>query len=252
MAEREGVEPDSGSPSEEQEDRVPLSRAERMAENAARRAAQEANARWEAKFSELREQVAQPKQAETREYSRDQLQAAVDNGTISQEQMDDVLERQREARTERRITQRVEAQARESRLLGEIDRYKSLRPEVADKTSDLGSRVSAEVRALEDRLGVAQDRAGALALEAAALRAVLGPAEQLQAPRVQGHSHEEVDTGGGGDDEPSGEARDGYPKGLSEREKAHYQKMVSSGVYTLEQVKKEVARKRERQKARAA
>jgi len=81
-------------------------------------------------------------------YTRAQLRAAVNAGTITEDQMDETLERQlreslrAEAKTE--ITQTTEAVARNTRLSTQIDALADAHPELKDKTSDLFLKVAAK------------------------------------------------------------------------------------------------------------
>ena len=199
------------------EPRVPLSRAERMAENAAAKAREEAKAHYEAELA---------KRAETpKTWTRTELSTLVDNGDLSQAQADELYDRQRDAQVQKQIRETVDRgltqQSREARVLAQIERYKELVPDVAGE-SETRERIAEEFRQLVD-LG---DDPKDYATELKALRAVLGPVEKLQAQRRPLPSHEE--TGGEGEGTTTTE---GFPKDMPKKHREFYQKMLDDGFY---------------------
>ena len=212
------ADPEESPPSEEP--RVPLSRAERMAENAAAKAREETEARLKAEFATRAETPKEPKT-----WTRAELAQLVDNGDINQAQADELMDRQHEFQVKRQIhetvTQGLTQQSRQTRIESQIDRYKELVPDVADE-SDTRRRVAAEYRYLVDDLGDPEGHA----TELKALRAVLGPLEKLQAPRRPAPAHEETNGEGGGESSP-----EGFPKDMPRKHRDYYQKMLDDGFY---------------------
>ncbi len=162
-------------------------------------------------------------------YTRADLRAAVDAKQITQEQADDLWDRQRETQiTENAKTVALDAvsgkQAKE-RIDADLASYKRLAPEIMDA----GSTVRTDIQARYQRM-VRNGLPGNLATELAAIEAVLGPLEKLErarsATRKQDHDQQ---SGGGGEERPK--TGNKLVDGLDARTKAHYQKGIDAGRY---------------------
>lgn len=179
-------------------------------------------------------------------YTRAQLRAAVNAGTITEDQMDETLERQlreslrAEAKTE--ITQTTEAVARNTRLSAQIDALADAHPELKDKTSDLFLKVAAKFNELTDPSGRNMPK-GDLATELTAIEFVVGTKPK---PRKRELEATEETGGGGGDNSGTGGGdEDGWSKGLSKRQKGFYETQINKGLYKGHadpRLKKELAR----------
>ena len=164
------------------------------------------------------------------EYTRAQLKTAVVAGTITEDEMDRILETQLERRLSRRnadqINQTAAVQTTVAVLSAEIGQYKQAIPELMDQSSAGFRAVATQYHKL-----VALGSPPTLATELAAISAVYGPPEKLQKPgRREVESHEETGSGTG---EPGKVdlRTDGQPKGLTAREREFYAPKVGAGKY---------------------
>ncbi len=163
-------------------------------------------------------------------YTRAELNALVESRAITQDQADSQMDLQiREgARAEaaRVATDTVTAVSRKERVDGEIARYTVVAPEVLDETHDTRARIKEEYKFLIE-LG---DKAS-VETQLKAIRSVLGPIDKLERARNGRPSHEPHREDGGGGVERKPKASDGTYDGLSAREKAHYDKLITNGIY---------------------
>lgn len=170
---------------------------------------------------------AKPASTEPPEYTRAQLKAAVVQGSISEDDMENILDTQRDRRAAKIAGGTAATLVGNDRgtavLSAEIGKYKAAMPDLGDQSSEGFRAVSAEFREM-----VAMGSPATLATELAALKAVFGPAAKLaKAGKREAESHE--DTGSGSGEPGKAEVRDGKPKGLTAREKAYYEKLVGPG-----------------------
>jgi hypothetical protein len=210
--------------------------AKATAESSARAAAAEARAELETERrrdmeTRVQSAAAPPAPPERPPISREEMQAGVDAGTITQIQMDAELERQLEARVEQRVASKQEIKQRGSKIGSQIDEYLARVPDIDDPTSDNHKRVRAEFAALR-KLEYPNDAT----TELAALRAVLGPIENVRIPEV-GNTTREVDTtthaGAGG--EKSGEKAPAGPgpiKGVAGHFVEYWTEGIKAGRYS--------------------
>lgn len=185
-------------------------------------AEREARARLEGKL-EAKPAAEPPK---PKDLTRAELRQAVDNGTLSEDRMAEILEQQ----AERRVAERLEAQM-EAKLAAErgtekrsaeVARYLERIPALAAKDSPEWQRVSREYRDL-----VALGAPEGAATEIAALRAVHGPAEKIpEKSRTERERHEET---GGAADAPASHS---WQKGLDRRQIRYYADRLDRGFYT--------------------
>lgn len=164
-------------------------------------------------------------------YTKAELKAAVEAGQVTQEQADDIWDRQREAQiTERAESAALDVVARtatKERIDADIAAYRQLKPEIMESGSDLREKITAEFKYL---VSVGHPGRGpeAVPTQLAAIRAVLGPLDKLEraaaATRAQ-ESEEQVGSGGaarpagGGTskklvDHLQGDAKDWYERGI--------------------------------------
>lgn len=156
-----------------------------------------------------------------------QLQTAVDNGEIDQNQMTAYLHKQAtDDATEKAtatITSNLQKQQRDLTLDGDITRYQRAAPELNDPTSDLRKRVDGEYAYLTG-IGQPQDKSTALA----AMRNALGPVDALEHTQERSDTSH-IETGGGRQDNPGGDNQDGSPKGMSKPDREYYEKHMGPG-----------------------
>jgi len=137
-------------------------------------------------------------------YAKAELKAAVEAGQISQEQADDLWDRQRETQIREAAKSdalsAVTGKQTKERVDADIAKYRQLKPEIMQAGSAERDRISEEFRYL-----VANGSPNNLATELAAIRAALGSLEKLEkaasAKRAADH------------DQQGGEGGDGKPKG---------------------------------------
>jgi hypothetical protein len=165
--------------------------------------------------------------------TREQLQEHVDNGTITQAQMDTELARQlreelkKELSTELRQEFTVKDQQRV--VQDQFDAYVKVHPDVKVEGSDDLRRVRDEIQSLV-KLGYPHD----LRTEVMAMRMAFGPAERIEETTSQRlDTHRE--TGGAGSapatGAPTGAA---WEKGLNDGQIAAFRKQLDRNVYPSE------------------
>jgi hypothetical protein len=160
--------------------------------------------------------------------TRAQLRALVDEGQITQDEMDAEIERQIEARVTQTVSSAQDTKDRAAKINEEIDLYMERIGDLKDPTSDNHQRIRAEYAALRKR-GYENDAT----TELLALRSVFGDPEKVKIPET-GNVDRETDAtthaGGGseGRDEPE-DAGDGSPKGLDKDFKDYYSKAIEKG-----------------------
>ncbi len=219
---------------------VPFNRAQRMAENAARGEREAADKR----IAEAEKHAAET--TKPREYTRVELQGFVDAGQISQENANALWDQQLEKRVRRDVDQQIDTRLtthnRAVAVQAQVDRYKEFLPDLGDKESETAQKVEREFRALVDLGQPEHVQQGGYATELLALRNIFGPVEALQKSRTGLQTHRESDARGD-DDRDDDATKDGWPKGLSARQKAHYEDQIRKGIYKS---KEDVARLHER------
>lgn len=196
-----------------------------------------ANEKFDSMKAELEAKLeaakASPKAEASKRYTRAELIAMVDSRQITQDQADAQLDYQSredtKAEAQRVAIETVTSVQRKSYVDAEIGRYKAVAPEILDEASETRERIKEEYNFLVGTLG---DSNG-LDTQLKAIRSVLGPVEKLERARNARASHESHrETGGGGASEVGrkGDGKLTYDR-LSAREKAHYDKLIASGLY---------------------
>lgn len=163
-----------------------------------------------------------------KEWTRPELQKAVDDGRIDQLGADRIIEEQAESRITASVSERIETtmQARTltDRINTELGKYKDLKPDVMVEGSADRAAVGEEFDYQVNVLGKPND----LATELDTLRAVFGPSVKLAKGKAKDpETHEET----GGASEETASSSDGAPKGLTAPNRAYYQGMIDSGQY---------------------
>jgi hypothetical protein len=171
-----------------------------------------------------------------RDYTRVELQKFVDEGKISQVDANSLWDKQTEANILANVDAKLDARLKQDSqavaVKAQVDRYKELVPDMMVLDSEARRKVDAEFQTLVD-LGQPNDKAdGGLTTELLALRNVFGPAEALQRSRAELQTHQESGARGGDfSSSDGGLTKDGWPKGLSERQRAHYDEQIRKGIY---------------------
>lgn len=174
--------------------------------------------------------VEKPKASEpAKEYTRAELRAQVNDGKITEDQMDDILERQLEAKLSKKVAETVETRVSASQTAdivgGKIAAYVEVYPAINETNSALRAKIETEFQDLVKN-GADPDK---LSTELAAIKIVCGPLKTGAGRKPGPESHQDIGGVGEGDGKPE---TDGPFKGISARHKAHYEKMIARGVYS--------------------
>lgn len=178
-------------------------------------------------------QKAAPKaEAPKPKYSRAQLREMVNNGTITEDQMDEQLEKQLREQisyeTRSTLAQEVSAAKTQSKVETQIESYMSKYPSLNDKSSDTFKKVEKAFNSLT-ALGDPSDSA---ATELKALMVALGPVEASRVPQgVDKRPETFQETGGSApSDSPSAEGPE-WAKGLTGGQRNYYKGLIDKGIY---------------------
>ena len=194
-------------------------------------AAREEAARARAETEALR--AAAPKAETPKAMTRAELKSLVEDGKITQDAADTYWDKQviETAKTEATKAARgeVEGQKRDSVVQAQFAEYRKLIPVAWETGSKERAKVEKEFVALRE-MGFPDNKV----TEVAALRAAFGDPEAIKASRSTGKNgpgEAHVEVGGGDRPGQNGAEADGMPKGLTEREKAHYTDKINRGIY---------------------
>lgn len=163
-------------------------------------------------------------------YTRAQLNAAVAASQITQDAADELWDKQvrAEARAEATAvsTEIVTRAQRKDRVDSDIAQYTALDPDILVDGSAVRNKIAREYKFL---VSLGDKPSGETELKA--IRAALGPIEQLRlakSGRTQHETHRETGGGSGGGRGANGKTL--YDK-LDTGKKEHYQKMIKAGQY---------------------
>lgn len=166
-------------------------------------------------------------------YTRAELDAAIAAGSMTQAQADQIIEQQIEARVTAKaietVTGRVDGE-RKAQTIGEkLQGYRKAIPALTDRNSVEFKRAAEAYQDIVADLGAPANEHQRLALEHQALKRAFGSIEAIQAAASAGRREvtEDMSGAGQGAGAPEGDA----PRGLDNRQKAHYRKMIDAGVY---------------------
>lgn len=166
--------------------------------------------------------------------TRAELLRLVEEGSLTQLDADSIWEKQIKdgaaAAAVAQVRAVTNAEATERQAQAKLMGYREIVPAVWEMGSPEHAKVAAEFERLVN-LGA---NPKSLATEAAALRAVHGDLETLQASKKSsrpGPAESHTETGGGKPPGEGGAGEDGVPKGLSSREKEHYEAGIKAGRY---------------------
>lgn len=164
------------------------------------------------------------KQQPAKTFTRQELRVQVNDGKITEDQMDDILAKQARAEITAEVRATVSAENAAKAVSDEIARYVEAFPDINVEGSGLRAKVQAEFEDL-----VKGGSPNSLATERAAIKIACGPLKISAGRRREPDAHEEVGNGGNG--EGGKPDTDGPFKGLSANQKKHYQKMIDRGIY---------------------
>lgn len=164
--------------------------------------------------------------------TRPTLRKAVEDGTMTEDEANDAWEHQRDQAIDGRITKAVKSAVTDrdlaKRVSDEVGRYKTALPDITDRSSDSFATLQKEFRRLVE-LGY---EAGDVRTELLAARAAFGSLERLEAAAGPHPRETFAETGGAGEAGETGKRVDGSPKGMTARERAHYDNLIKMGQYT--------------------
>lgn len=190
----------------------------------------------------LRAQVEARKQVEP-EYSWDQLQAAVDQGTITFAKAMEIRETQLEKRWESKRQAEQERDRTLSSVSTEMTEYKKLVPNATVPGTEERQKIEREYGYLVQRLGQPQTKEQTLSYELAAARAAFGDLDTLktkQSLSSKPMGREAYMDTSSASKKPT-ETKKDFRSSLSTREVQHYERLMRNGRYPggWDDVKKE-------------
>jgi hypothetical protein len=181
-------------------------------------------------------------------YTREELDAAVEDGKITRATADQIIDKQIEDRAAERAARKVRSEELLKTLDAKIGEFEAVVPDLADKNSDAFKKVAAEYNRMLS-LGSPSTKA----TELLALERVFGTPERAKGGGRHLDSHAESFGGGSpAPRKPGGKENENEaPSDLTAREKQHYQHQIDRGVMSgWKQVREE--RKHRRASVRAA
>ncbi len=167
-----------------------------------------------------------------KQYTRAELKAAVEGGQITQDAADQVWDDQIQARADARAaavsTEIVTRAKLKERVDSDIGRYVALEPDVLIPGSEIRDKVAKEFNYF-----VSLGDPKTPETELKAMRAALGPIDQLELARsgiTQHDTHRE--TGGGGPGgKPKGDKENPLVAKLTTRQREYYEGQIKAGQY---------------------
>ena len=163
------------------------------------------------------------------EYTREQLKVFIEEGKITEAQADEYREKLIEQRLERKFKEKLDKESTATKILGEIDQYKQLIPDVMVPGSESRQKYEQEYKYMVRELGLPDNYATQLA----ATRAAFGDLSMVKTRTatkqavVSRESFEETHTASNGSQKATKPFRDTLPQYKIE----HYEKMIKAGVH---------------------
>ncbi|MHC4222991.1 MAG: hypothetical protein ACYSUN_03290 [Planctomycetota bacterium] len=223
-----------------EENRIPKSRVDEMVG----KAKEETRAEGQRENDRLRQDLDQERRlradaearasarSEPKPVTRSELTKMVEDGAITQPQMDAELDRQKKLAEDARIDARVEEAVTTRVVTGDLraeqDRYIAARPDLEKRGSDDHQKAGVQMQQL-----LKEGHPDTLRTEVLALRMAFGPIASLERSPDERETHED-----GGNVTETGERgtrtqRDaGPPKELDARRRDYYNAEIARGVYT--------------------
>lgn len=201
------------------DDPIAALRAELVAER-------EARLRLEGRLAE-RERASGEEAAPEKTYTRAELQRAVDEGRISEDQRDDILDTQRARQLKAELREEIRAEEAQRRIQDEIDRYSREVPGITQGSTHANRRLLEQ----EYQQLVASGLPDGPGTQLAALRSAFGRLGTAvrETTRQSRERHEEAGSGGGG---PAGGGGNAWQKGLPQKQIRYLQNQLDKGLYS--------------------
>lgn len=165
-----------------------------------------------------------PEPAQPRELTRPELQQMVDRGDITETEMEDRLDRQRDVRLRRQIQEDLAAQEAQRKTAAIFQRYRDTIPGLDDPSSESRQRVAREYQKL-----VAEGLPEGTQTEITALAMAFGPPEKIQERRPKRETHQETSGGGAQSEQRPGPQ---WQKGMKQIHILEAQRLLDQGYYT--------------------
>lgn len=193
-----------------------------------------------AAFNQLKGKVeAQAEKPKTEEkapakkvYTRAELRKGVNDGQITEDQMDEILERQAEERISAKFDERLKTETatgkRVAKIEAQIDTIIDANPDLKNNESDLFKKVAAKFNDLVNERGM--DRKD-LNTELMAMELVVGHAAPKGRKREL-EAHEETGGAGGGHDRGGDDSEAEWSKGIPAKNRDFFKQQIAKGLYT--------------------
>lgn len=169
--------------------------------------------------------------ADDKPFTRKELKAMVENEDITQDQADELWDKQLTnqvlAKAGTVARDAVNSSTRDNNIANDIDRYKAADPDLAVEGSEIREKIKAEFKELV-KLG---DSPKSLATELKALRIVCGPIDAFEAAKSGKPVHEHDEQDAGNDEGGGGKKHADFKASLNPRLRAHYEKQIGQGLY---------------------
>jgi len=199
-------------------------------------------ARLQGQVETLQNTQSQPTSEEpVQTYTRQQLRDFVENEQLTQDQADQIWDRQVELANDAkidaavaRVTNSTDEKLSSQRVLDRINEFVKILPDIQEDGSDNREKVRREYSALAGVLGEPEKGSDqALKMQLAALERAFGSEDKLREQiRSQSDDRETMESLGGGDpDETVSTPKTGKLKNLSADKRAYYQRGIDQGRY---------------------
>jgi hypothetical protein len=180
-----------------------------------------------------------PKKEAEKVYNWEELEGLIESGNLTRAQAqtyrEDVIRKQTLQEAEQRITQKQEAVNVTESVRGEINRYTKAVPTLLQQDSSDYKRVEAEFNWLTTIYGAPKDDTEMRKRQLIALRAAYGTADAAEKraglSKASDDGKDTIMDSTGTSKGKTPPVADGQPKGLSEAEVEHYNKMIKQGRY---------------------
>lgn len=179
------------------------------------------------RLSERLKTIEEQKQAQP-EYTWDQLEEFITEGKVTRGQAQEYKDRMTEQRLERKFKQQQAIESKDSRILGEIEQYKQLLPDIMTHGSETRQKYEREFQYMVGALGMPDNYATQLA----ATRAAFGDVETVKtrntSKKVITNKESFMETHA-----PSKQSSPGksFKDTLAPWQIAHYEKLLTHRVY---------------------
>lgn len=211
---------------------------------------QEFSQTMQARINENNARHEKKEPAPQREFSRAELNQLIRDEKITEEQGQGIYDNQLERKIDQKVQDGVATSENNRSIDATIDKYKAFDPDLVVPGSKSRLRIEGEVQIQMSMYG---QKEATLNTELAALRTIYGDADNLTSTQEKDReSHQDTTSGS---DKETVVNKDGWPKGLSAKERTYYDGQVGSGRMTVEDVVEEMKFAnqgiRDRAKARA-